>query len=754
MRTMSVTALTVICLFAAPISLAQDSLQNPDFEQGEVGKLPQGWFTPTAGYTAVTVEDRPHGGKRCARLSSDQGENQGPFGNIMQSFDATPYRGKQIRLRAAVRVAIGGFDDKAQLWLRVDRPGGQPGFFDNMGDRPIRDPDWAYYEIVGNVAEDAESINLGLMLIRNGQAWLDDVSLKILGDAPVEAAEGPRPLEGRALENLVAFTRLLSYVRFFHPSDQAAEANWDEFAIAGVREVEAASDPADLARRLRELFRPIAPTVRVFRTGEHPGTPAGLSAPAGESPEITTWRHFGVGLGNKQSTYRSSRRRETAEGGEIPEGMPNPAEPFTADLGGGVSCLVPLALWCDDGGTFPRPERKENADAGVPIVSHTGNDRGTRLADVALAWGVFQHFYPYFDVVETDWPAALRTALTAAATDADEQAFLYTLRRLVADLHDGHGGVYGPDTRNASLPLLWCWVEDHLVITAVGEAAKPTGLKPGDVVLKIDDQEPAAALADVEQYISAATPQWKRGRGLRDLARGTLGEVATLEIKDQNDEERSVQLTRVMAEEPLKEQRPEKVAELRPGIMYADIDRMTDDDFKQALPQLAKADGVVFDLRGYPSKMSTIVIAHLIDEPVTCAQWRVPKVTKPDREGMDFHFSNWQVQPEKPRLKGKVAFVTDGRAISYAETYLGIIEHYRLAEIVGGPTAGTNGNINPFTLPGGYQVYWTGMRVLKHDGSQHHGIGIIPTVPVKRTIQGIREGRDELLEKAIEVVSP
>lgn len=100
-----------------------------------------------------------------------------------------------------------------------------------------------------------------------------------------------------------------------------------------------------------------------------------------------------------------------------------------------------------------------------------------------------------------------------------------------------------------------------------------------------------------------------------------------------------------------------------------------------------------------------------------------------------------------------MAFLTDGRAISYAETYLGIVEHYRLAEIVGGPTAGTNGNINPFQLPGGYGVVWTGMKVLKHDGSRHHGVGILPTVPAEPTRAGIAAGRDEILERALKVVA-
>ena len=65
---------------------------------------------------------------------------------------------------------------------------------------------------------------------------------------------------------------------------------------------------------------------------------------------------------------------------------------------------------------------------------------------------------------------------------------------------------------------------------------------------------------------------------------------------------------------------------------------------------------------------------------------------------------------------------------------------------------GANGNVNPFTLPGGFEVSWTGRKVLKYDCSQHYLVGIIPTVPVQRTIAAVREGRDENLERAIEII--
>jgi hypothetical protein len=55
-------------------------------------------------------------------------------------------------------------------------------------------------------------------------------------------------------------------------------------------------------------------------------------------------------------------------------------------------------------------------------------------------------------------------------------------------------------------------------------------------------------------------------------------------------------------------------------------------------------------------------------------------------------------------------------------------------------------------LPLGYRMIWTGMQVLKHDGSRHHDVGITPTVKVSRSIQGIREGRDEQLDRGLSLL--
>jgi C-terminal processing protease CtpA/Prc len=113
----------------------------------------------------------------------------------------------------------------------------------------------------------------------------------------------------------------------------------------------------------------------------------------------------------------------------------------------------------------------------------------------------------------------------------------------------------------------------------------------------------------------------------------------------------------------------------------------------------------------------------------------------------------WDMAPQAPAIRGRRVFLTDGRAISYAESVMGYVADRQLGTIVGAPTAGTNGNVATFGVPGGSQIRFTGMRVTRHDGtSRRHLIGIAPDVPLAPTIDGIRRGRVELLDAAVALI--
>jgi C-terminal processing protease CtpA/Prc len=281
------------------------------------------------------------------------------------------------------------------------------------------------------------------------------------------------------------------------------------------------------------------------------------------------------------------------------------------------------------------------------------------------------------------------------------------------------------------------------------------GLAPGDAVIAIDGKPIAKAIAERESLISGATPQWIRHRALAEFAMGNNSQPLELEIEPWANlgTRRTISLKRDTQIGTIQDPRPSKIKELEPGIFYLDMDLIEDSDFADALSKLADAKGIVFDMRGYPRLNPLNFFSHFSEKAMTSAQWHIPVITVPDHKEMKFQRGvEWPISPAAPYIKAKKAFITDGRAISFAESCMGIVEYYKLGEIVGGPTAGTNGNINPFTLPGGYTIVWTGMKVLKQDGAQHHGIGILPTIPASRTRAGIAAGRDELLERAVQAV--
>jgi C-terminal processing protease CtpA/Prc len=553
-------------------------------------------------------------------------------------------------------------------------------------------------------------------------------------------------------------TRLFGFVRFFNPVAGSEELNWSALAVDGARAAEPATDADDLAQRLESWIRQVAPTVRVRAAEVHAIASAiaqgdaelidpSLQRPDGAEPAtIVSWLHHGINLTERPNVYRSTRERlEIAANAEAMPAM-NPAQPMVLDLGGGLCAVVPRCVYETDDAVGALPF------ADVDNSKFAVDDRAVRFANIAIAWTVIQHFYPYFDVVGTDWDAALASSLRAAAPKATATEFHHVLRRMIAQLQDGHGGVYYQNHGDFFMPAIVIdEVEGQWIVThAPADAATP--LKAGDEIISVDGEPIADVVARHQAMICSATPGWTRWRLAQEILTGPKDSELTLAVDNPADGARTVTLRRTDYAQQVSEPRPETVAELEPGIWYFDTSRATNDDFHASVDAMAQAKGVIFDMRGYPSNLSPIVISHLTDKPVTCAQWHVPKVTRPNREGMEFQFSNWPVQPMPPRITGKVVFITDGRAISYAETYMGIIEHARLGEIVGEPTAGTNGNVTTVALLGGYFVPFTGMKVLKHDGSPHHGVGIIPTVPCSRTIDGVRAGKDELLERAIEVV--
>lgn len=614
------------------------------------------------------------------------------YATLAQAIDAQPYRGKRIRLRAQVRAAVRGSGNRGQLWLQVDREGNQTGLFDNMQARPITSAEWHEYEITGEVAEDAERITFGALVNGAGTFEFDGFHLAV--------------------------------------ADEAGE--WTPVAVANP-----GFEAGDTTLHRRDAGTPVRPATTNRWVAISPGYTYTITE--GDAPE-----------GRRAATIRQLMQSRTMP--LFPE-TPAPGATVDESLGAGLRVRFPISLYSDSSGTLPHADPAAlralraslaNIDLGAASADHDD----VRVADAVIAWNVFEHFYPYFDVVPVDWMAELDQVLGESVNDRTGEAFYRTLQRLVVQLHDGHGRVVNPRyTPTGGLPWRVEWIENRVVVTASTDSA----VRHGDVVVALDGT-PAADAVPAEEALISGSPQWKRYRAMQELGTGARGTTVRVRL-DRDGQQVEATLTRGLRRVIPEFDRP-MIAKLDEGIWYVDLDRAPWAAIDSVIDSLAAARGVIFDLRGYPAG-NPQVLQHLLTGPDTSSAWmRVPRALYPDRQRpVGYRPGSWHLQPRQPHIGGRVAFITDGRAISYAESVMGYVEGYRLGAIVGQPTAGTNGNVNPFTLPGGFTVVWTGMQVLKHDGSQHHLVGVQPTVPAVRTLRGVREGKDELLDVALEVVT-
>jgi C-terminal processing protease CtpA/Prc len=103
--------------------------------------------------------------------------------------------------------------------------------------------------------------------------------------------------------------------------------------------------------------------------------------------------------------------------------------------------------------------------------------------------------------------------------------------------------------------------------------------------------------------------------------------------------------------------------------------------------------------------------------------------------------------------KGKVVILVNEITQSQAEYTTMALRVAPRAVVIGSTTAGADGNVSDFFLPGGIRTMISGLGVYYPDGRETQRIGIVPNIVVRPTIKGIREGRDELVEKGVALIN-
>ena len=199
-----------LAMLAGLLPAALAAQTNLQFQQGDALKPPPGWFVLDA------MEDTEYlaewhascrGDAPCAVLAGPATATAGSLGSLLQDFDAAPFRGKRVRLRAWIKIEAGALGDRAHMLLRVNRPNAGTGSPDSTEDRPIVSSEWKSYEIRGEVAPNAGSIRIGVALYGRGRVSVSGVEFAEDAITSAQVAEARERIQKQYARLDSAFTR-------------------------------------------------------------------------------------------------------------------------------------------------------------------------------------------------------------------------------------------------------------------------------------------------------------------------------------------------------------------------------------------------------------------------------------------------------------------------------------------------------------------------------------------------------------------
>ena len=270
-----------------------------------------------------------------------------------------------------------------------------------------------------------------------------------------------------------------------------------------------------------------------------------------------------------------------------------------------------------------------------------------------------------------------------------------------------------------------------------------------------------AKVADMVKARQFLTPASNEATPLRNVARDLLrgpSDKATLLVR-RAGRDFPVAIARVPAAQlnlALNYGTPDPKAPfwklLPDNVGYLSLGTIRQAELPAAMAQLKNTKGLVIDIRNYPAEFVVFSLTkYLLAQRVPFVRLSVPQPTYP---GV-FRYAPVLTVPgtRAGAYAGKVVILVNELSQSQSEYTTMALRAVPGAQVVGSTTAGADGNVSTIILPGNISTMISGLGVYYPDGRETQRVGIVPDVVVKPTIAGIQAGRDEVLERAVQLIA-
>lgn len=732
---MKIITYLILTFFIISCQAQTDQKFNLGFEkQGDSNALSDGWFK--WGNYSLTIDTLSHYGQKSGQITSS---DNGQFGSIAYKIPAN-YTGKTIKLEGYMKIkdVTNGF---AGLLLRVDG-NGSPLVFDNMQSQNISGTnDWQKYSIELDYPEQAENIYVAGILSGKGEAWFDDFVLYIDGKNVQTLKESEKPINKASLDkefdngskveilnltpekidDLAILGKIWGFLKYYHPVIAEGNYNWDYELF---RILPKYLNESNEIKKEELLLRWINDLGKIDKCKTCDTT----SEKAFLKPDLKWITNSIVSESLKDKLHYIYNNR-------------NQGKHFYIKMATGVG----------------NPEfTNENAYANMPYP-----DAGYRLLALYRYWNMINYFFPNKYLTDKDWNTTLDEYIPKFIIAKNELEYEQTALQIIGDIQDTHANLWGGNNKieewkgNYFAPVHLRFIESKLFVTDYynPELKSETGLEIGDIITKIDGKNTEDIVSGLSKYYPVSNEAARLRDISADMLRSQKNQVDVEYLRNGILKTKNVKLyprNELNIYRWYKKSDEKCYRLLDNNIGYITLMSIKDDDIPEIKKEFKNTKGIIIDIRNYPSAFVPFKLgSFFVSSSTPFVKFTKGNINNPG----EFTFTKeLKIPKAEETYKGKLIVLVNELSQSQAEYTAMAFRAGANTTIVGSTTAGADGNVSTIVLPGGLSTMISGIGVYYPNGGETQRIGIVPDIEVKPTINGIKNGKDELIEKAIEII--
>ncbi|MDO5523753.1 MAG: S41 family peptidase [Bacteroidia bacterium] len=389
-----------------------------------------------------------------------------------------------------------------------------------------------------------------------------------------------------------------------------------------------------------------------------------------------------------------------------------------------------------------------------------------RILALFRYWNIVNYFFPYRELCDTKWSEVLPEMLPDFVCAENQKEYTLACLKLSAKIDDSHGGISYKDIESyfeihgrRKVPFETKFIENKLVVTSF--LSDSVGIEKeisiGDIITTINGEKVEKVVERLLPYTPASNYEVKL-RGIAINILQTNDSVLSLNfLQDGKSVKKNVltydlvQLKRPNYSNPKPDVAGYNILQDSVGYILPSSCKPEERE-SEVTRIMSKTKGLIIDLRCYPSDYNAMSIA-----PYLMKNWGYYCRQSFGNISFPGYFLKGSKRPlprtvEPGSYPYEVVVMVNEYTRSQAEDHTFFYYLAPRVTIIGSTTAGANGAVFSFPLPGGLTTYVTGIGLYYPDGTCMQRAGIKIDEEIKPTIEGIKKGIDEPLERAIEIV--